>query len=283
MKFKLTLVIVALAFTVLPMQSYSLSTAVKARNDYNYTLRLIRNLHIVIENFGNDDYKEKYNYIKSLFQESGESLYGQNYVESYEKFRKLKTELIILLEKIAQSYLDRTKTILDSTSKQSFDILIIYSRHGSLASYFNRAFDPLKDIKPYNEKDYHLFYNRELIENYIKEGYRQYHRAKNLFTDPEIDYAKNRRNLPSEGLNFIASQYYTIIEVCRESKQYGIEIHKILNDSKLGDSIIKYNIKGDRIDPIYDDRIPDEFKVDANDNLRLIHAVEQKKIARFQQ
>ena len=237
----------------------------------------------MIENFGDEETRNKYAYMKSLFQESGENLYGQNYSYSYEKFRKLKSELIIIMEKIAQSYLDRTKMILDSTAKNSFDIMINYSRRGSMAAYFVRPFDPLRDVKPYDEKDYHLFYNREFIENYMKEGYKKYHRAKNLFNDPEIEVTKNRRNLQSESLNYIIDQYYTVINICRESKQYGVEIYKILNDSKLGDSIIKYNISADRIDPIFDARIPDDYKVDANDNIRLIHSVEMKKLTKYQQ
>ena len=135
----------------------ALSTAVKAGNDYNYTLDKLRAMHVMIENFGDEDLRNKYSYIKSLFQESGENLYGQNYSYSYEKFRKLKSELIIMLEKMAQNYLDRTKLILDSTAKNSFDILIEYSRKGGLAAYFTRPFDPMRDVKPYNEKEYHLF------------------------------------------------------------------------------------------------------------------------------
>ncbi|HOO70412.1 MAG TPA: hypothetical protein PK926_01535 [Spirochaetota bacterium] len=269
--------------TLIQLPAFPLSTAAKAQNDYNFTLDKIRVLYIIIENFGNDEIKSQYNQVKSLFQESGESLYGQNYFDSYEKFRKLKTELIILFEKLAVQYLKRTKTILDSTAKNSFDILINYSKKGGLAAYFTRAYDPLKDVKPYDEKEYHLFYNREYIENYMKEGYKQYHRAKNIFNDPEIEYTKKRKNLPSESLNFIISQYSTVIDVCRESKQYGVEIYKILNNSKLGESIIKYNIRADRIDPVFDGRIPDEYKVDANDNLKLIHSVELKKIAKYQQ
>ncbi len=268
---------------IIPINAMALSTAVKAGNDYNYTLDKLRAMHVMIENFGDEDLRNKYSYIKSLFQESGENLYGQNYSYSYEKFRKLKSELIIMLEKMAQNYLDRTKLILDSTAKNSFDILIEYSRKGGLAAYFTRPFDPMRDVKPYNEKDYHLFYNREFIENYMKEGYKKYHRAKNIFNDPEIEVTMKRRNLPSESLNYIIDRYCTVVSICRESKQYGVEIYKILNESKLGDSIVKYNIKADRIDPIFDARIPDEYKVDANDNIKLIHSVELKKLTKYQQ
>jgi len=105
---------------IIPINAMALSTAVKAGNDYNYTLDKLRAMHVMIENFGDEDLRNKYSYIKSLFQESGENLYGQNYSYSYEKFRKLKSELIIMLEKMAQNYLDRTKLILDSTAKKLF-------------------------------------------------------------------------------------------------------------------------------------------------------------------
>ena len=260
-----------------------LSLAVKTKNDYNFTLNKMRKLDIVIENFGSDDNKKKYEYLKTLFQDSGEQMYGQNYSESYEKFRKLKSEMIFLLETIAQSYLERTKTILDSTATNSFNIMIKYSKHSSLGKYFRRAYDPLRDTKPYDEKNYHLFYNREHIENYLSNGYKNYHRAKNLFNDPDIDVIKNRRNLSSESLNVLIDRYFLVIDTCRDAKMYGIEIYKILNASRLGDIVIKYNIKADMVDPVFDDRIPDEYRVDANDNIGFIHSIEEKKLERYKQ
>ena len=240
---KLSLITLSIIM-ITSIQSFSLSTMVKTQNDYNYTLDMLRNMHIMIENFGDEDMRQKYDYIKNLFQEAGENYYGQNFVISYEKFRKLKSELIIILEKIAQLYLNRTKEILDSTSKNSFNILIEYSKKSGLAKFFTRSYDPLKDIKPYKEENYHFFHDRERIETYLNEGYKKYHKAVRDFNDPEIEVTKKRKNLPSESLNFLIDRYYNVIQLCRESKQYGIEIHKLTNTNELGKSIIKYNIKG---------------------------------------
>src|SRR4030042_2814466 len=262
------------------IQSFSLSTMVKTRKDYNFTLDMLRNMNIMIENFGDEDLRQKYDYTKNLFQEAGENYYGQNFTVSYEKFRKLKSELIIILEKIAQLYLNRTKDILDSTSKESFNILIEYSKKSGLAKYFYRAYDTLRDLKHYKEENYHYFHDREKIESYLYEGYKKYHKALNDFNDPEIEVTKKRKNLPSESLNFIIDRYYNVIQLCRESKQYGIEIIKIKNINELGKSLMKYNIKGGYLDPIFDDRIPEQYKPDANDNVRLIHSVEQKKLGK---
>ena len=33
--------------------------------------------------------------------------------------------------------------------------------------------------------------------------------------------------------------------------------------------------------PIYDDRIPEEYKVDANDNMKLIHGTENAKVEKI--
>jgi hypothetical protein len=260
------------------IQAFSLSATVKTHNDYNFTLDMLRNMHTMIENFGDEDLRQKYDYIKNLFQEASENYYGQNYDASYEKFRKLKSELIIILEKIAQLYLNRTREILDSTSKDSFNILIEYSKKSGLAKFFIRSFDPLKDIKPYKEEDYHYFHDRERIESYLNEGYKRYHAAYRDYTDPEIEVTKKRKNLPSESLNLLINRYYHVIQLCRESKQYSIEIYKLKNVNELGKSIVKYNIKGGYLDPIYDDRIPEKYKPDANDNLRLIHSVEKRKL-----
>jgi len=40
----------------------------------------------------------------------------------------------------------------------------------------------------------------------------------------------------------------------------------------------KYGLESNKLDPIYDDRIPEEFKVDANDNISLVHSIEKARL-----
>ena len=182
--------------------------------------------------------------------------YGQDFTASSLKFTQLKMQLISILETIDSLYLTRTKKILDSTAEQSFDTLIEYTKQSGLAQYFARPYDPLRDIKPYNPENYHLYHDRQKIENYLREGYRKYHRAKNIFEDPDIAMLRKRDNLTIKNINHIIKSFTDVVFLCREAKQNGIEIHKLLRINELGKSLVKYDVSHGTIIPIYDDRIP---------------------------
>lgn len=278
MKIRLFVTAATLLLVCTATDVFSVSPAVKSTQDYAFTLDTIRQLRIMVENFGDEQMKKKYSDIKVLFQEAGENYYGQDFTNSALKFKKVKMELISMLETIDDLYLKRTKEILDSTSKDSFDTLIEYTKQSGLGQYFARPYDPIRDVKPYESDKFHLFYDRQKIENYLREGYKKYQKAKNLFEDPEIAIMRKRDNLTVKNINYIIKSYSDVVFMCREAKQNGIEIHKVKNINELGKSLVKYDITHGTVIPIYDDRIPEKYKVDANDNIRLIHAVEMKKL-----
>lgn len=257
---------------------HAISPTVKSHQDYGLTMTKLREMRIMIENFGDDAIKKRFMDLKTQFQDAGENYYGQNFTLSTSKFKKLKMEIISLLETIDDLYLKRTKEILDSTSKGAFDTLIEYSKKSGLAMYFVRPYDPLKDIKPYDSDKYHLFHDRERIENYLREGYKKYHAAKNIFEDPEIAIMRQKTNLTTQNINYIIHNYSRVVDLCREAKEAGIEIHRVTNINELGKSMLKYNVTHGSIIPIFDDRIPEQFKVDANDNRKLIHSIEMRKL-----
>ncbi len=264
------------------VDAYAISPAVKSTQDYSFTLQTLRNVRIMIENFGDEELKKRYAEIRGLFQEAGENYYGQDFTSSALKFNKVKMELILILESIGDLYLKRTKEILDSTSKESFSILIEYSKQSGLGQYFRKPYDPLRDIKPYDPKKYHFFHDRTRIESYLRGGYKKYYQAKMIFEDPEIAMLRKRKNLTPNNINYIITSFSNIVFLCREAKRNGIEIHKVTNINELGKSLVKYDIRHGSIIPVYDDRIPEQYKVDANDNLGLIHSVELKKLEKFQ-
>jgi len=280
--YRKALFIAVLAVLFIDTDSFSISSAVKSTEDYYLAMNSLREMKIMVENFGDEELKKNYTSINTLFQSASEDYYGQNFSSSHEKYRKLKFEFIAILEKIAQIYLNRTKEILDSTEKESFDIMIKYSKNSGLAQYLRKPFDPLRDVKPLKEDEYHYFRDRERIESYLKNGYKLYQEAKGYFNDPDIEMLKKRKAMSSESQNFIISRYLNTIYTCRQSKQNGIAIHQIKNPNELGKSLVKYDIKGGSIIPIFDDRIPEKYKVDANDNIRLIHAVELKRVEKYQ-
>ena len=269
---------VLLCMILYTVQSYAISSAAKSNLDYTFTLETLRHIQIMVDNFGDEQLKKKHADLKSMFQDASEDYYSQNFTNSELKFRKVKIELIKVLEAIDDIYLKRTKAILDSTSKESFDILIQYSKESGLTVYLRKPFDPLKDIKTIDPTMYHLFHDREKITTYLREGYKKYEKALSIFNDQDINYLKKKSNLTMKSMNHIISRYTELVFLCREAKQNGIEIHKLLNIKEESASLRKHNVSHEALIPIYDDRIPEKYKVDANDNLRLIHSVEQKKL-----
>ncbi len=278
---KLLTLIIFFSFIFTTGNLYSVSTYEKTRMQYRFILSTLRQLDTMVKNFPGDGMKENFTEIKKKFQFAGEEYFGRNYTSSYEKFKTINMDLGKILEKLSRKYLDRAKAILDSTSKESFDILIEFGRDSAYIPYFRKPFDPLRGVKPYNEnftaRDFHLFFHREMISSYIELGYKNYHRANNMFKDQDLDYLKKKKAKTIKILNFIVQRYMDIIQVCRDAKQYGIEIHKLRKIHQFGDILTKYNLTSRTLSSIFDDRIPEEYKVDAIDNEKLLFPVEKEK------
>ncbi len=283
MSIKSILVMLSLVLTFLtPIETKAVSSSVKATDDYYYTMNVIRKLNNIVSNYPSEINKTNFEKIKDLFNQAGINYYGLSYSDAVIKFMNLKKELIIFTEIVAKNYLERTKLILDSTTKETFDIIIDFNKYSSFAQYFNRPFNPLEDIKPYNDqyssKDFHFFYDREKIEAYLQQGYKSYQLALRKFNNPDIDLLKKKKKMTSVDMNSVINNYMNIIDMCREGKQYGIEIYKIRNINDLGEIQKKHNILGKKMRTIFDDRIPNDYKVDAIDNENLIYSIEIKHL-----
>lgn len=261
--------------------TYSVSTYEKSKTQYIFILSTLRKLDTMVKNFPEDGMKDSFLDIKKKFQFAGEEYFGRKYTSSYEKFKTINRDLGKMLEKFSKKYMERSKKILDSTSKESFDILIEFARDSAYIPYFRKPIDPIRGVKPYNKdftaRDFHLFFHREMISSYIELGYKNYHHAMQLFNDQDLDYLKKKKGKTIKILNFIVKRYMNIIQICREAKQYGIEIHKLRKIHQFTDILIKYNLTSRTLSSIFDDRIPEEYKVDAIDNEKLLYPVEKEK------
>ena len=70
---------------------HAISPTVKAYQDYGLAMTKLREIRIMVENFGDDALKQKFVDLKKHFQDAGENYYGQNFTDSASKFKKLKT------------------------------------------------------------------------------------------------------------------------------------------------------------------------------------------------
>lgn len=258
--------------------SYAINIAIQTHEDFIFTLESLRNIRVIIENFGNDDLKNQFNEIKTQFSSASEDYYGQNFTVSHQKFISLKEKIIAILENLTTMYIQRTKEILDSTSKTSFDIILKFGNAGGLKRYFIKPYNPVEEKKPYKEEEYHFFHDKATIEQYLHLGYERLQTARNIFNDPDIAVIKAKKRKTSDNIDYIIERYSAAISQCRQSKQYGIEIHKLLKYHQIGNILEKYSLTDKALDPIFDDRIPEDYKVDATDNIKSIYSIEKERL-----
>ncbi len=203
---------------------------------------------------------------------------------SVDLFYELKLQLLDMYSNMAALYITRTKDILDGTSQEATDILIEYGKGSGLSKYFfARPVDPLRDVKPYDADKYHYFRSRATIEDYLNSGYRYLEEARNVYTDVDYRYILTKETKTTRELTFMIEKHRAAIIKCRQAKECGIAIHKILNLHDLDGILRKYDVNDTYVQryPIYDDRIPEKYKVDATDNRRLIWAVEKRRIGNY--
>lgn len=283
MKTSFKFIILLSLIIFIPLEAFSISAAARSNKDYRLSMETLREAKPMVENFQTDDILNKYKELQKAFQDACLDYFGRNYDSSSVKFYNLKIELMKLMENIADVYLERTKTLLAATTEDNgvIDIFIDYSKTGDYAKYFNGAFDPLVDIKPYNEdftaKDFHLYYEKGSIERYLHGAYFNYQEAIRVKNDPIIDYIKSRKKVKSDSIDYVISRYIDSVTLCRTAKQQGLEIYKVKNYHDEGSILDKYSLRKSQLTPIFDDRVPDKFKVDAVDNIKLLYKVESER------
>jgi hypothetical protein len=262
---------------------YPISLSVRSSKDYTITTKLIRELKPIMTNFKTEENQKEMESLTKSFEEAVLEHYGMKYDSSAVKFYNLKLQLIKTMERISKFYLDRTDELLKATSfdNKTVQIFITYDKNSGYAAYYKKPFDPLRDIKPYDEnftiQDFHLFADAQRVDNCLKNAHYYFTEAKRFFDDPEIAFIKSRKRIKSDQLTYILEKYLNVIQNCRTAKQCGLEIYKIKNEHRTGAIQDKYQLRKDQITPIFDDRIPEKFKVDAVDNLGLLYPVELER------
>ncbi len=276
--------ILMLLFTVTTKGNlYSISVAELSSKNYRFTTETIRDMKTMIRNFKNADYEKKYDEILKKFEDACHIHYSRDYDSSTAKFYNIKIDLMNLLEEVANNYISRTTELLKTSSieNKSLDVFINFGKNNSYNLYFKKPFNPLKDVKPYTKdfqaKDFHYFKDAETIERYLKNGYYHLSMAKAQMNDSVIPYLKNKKRIKTFGINYIIDKYLNAIKLCRIAKESGIEIYRISNYHNTGLILEKYNITVSQITPIFDDRIPEKYKVDAIDNRKLLMEIEEER------
>lgn len=262
--------------------AFAVSVAEKAKKDFQTSFIMVRDLRVMVANFSPEEGQSTYGKIRELYYSAKEDYYGRNYLNAYNKYLEMKNMLRPFAEELSKSYLERTKTVIDACAKENIDIMFDYNRLAPFRTYFFLPYDPVKKKKfyfpPYNARDYHLFKDTPTIENYLKKSYENYFLAKEILENPELEYIKSNEKRTPKDLEYAIEQYMTVIRLCRESKHMGLEAVKLKKVNDLPEIGQKYNTGTINLNPVYDDRIPQDYKLDAADNQGLIYTIEVERL-----
>jgi len=275
-------VLIPLAILILVSETaFPVSVGVRSSKDYIFTTKVLREIKPMVENFKTDESYKEYQSIQAGFEDAVKDYYGTDYDSSYIKFYNLKLQMMNFLDGLSKSYIERTRFLLDNALKDTnaIKIFVEYNKHSATVRYFRKPFNPLIDVMPYNEEfkasDFHFFYDAPKIEDYIRSGYHYHGQAKLVYNGRDIEFIRSRKKIKTENIDYVIERYLVVIDLCRQSKQCALEIYKNKNDYNTGAILEKYNIRKSQITPIFDDRIPEDYKVDAVDNIKLFYSIEQ--------
>lgn len=277
-------VLIPLTLLILVSETaFPVSVGVRSSKDYIFTTKVLREIKTMVENFKTDETYTEYQNIQTGFEDAVKDYYGTDYDSSYIKFYNLKLQMMKFLDGLSKSYIERTRLLLDNAIKDTnaIKIFVEYNKHSATAHYFRKPFNPLTDVLPYNEEfkasDFHLFYDAPKIKNYIHSGYHYHGQAKDVYNGRDIEFIRSRKKIKTENIDYVIERYLAVIDLCRQSKQCALEIYKNKNDYNSEAILDKYKIRKSQITPIFDDRIPEEYKVDAVDNIKLLYSMEQDR------
>jgi len=275
--------LIAISLTFISPNLHARSALAQSGLDYKSIFGILREMESMMVNFQTEDRKKDQEMLKKKFEEATLEFYGQNFDASAKQYYDLKLEILRVLEQLCKDYMDRTKELLTAAYNENkvIDIFINYSKSGSYYWYFKKPFDPLNDISPYREdfpvEDFHFFYNMKRVENYMKYSHFHLSEAKRLFNDPEIAFFKTKKKMLTVELDYILEKYIYVVKHCRYAKQLGIEIYKLKNKFKSSYFQDVYNLRKSQFTPIFDDRIPEKYVIDAIDNAKLLYPQELER------
>ncbi len=285
------------------------SPAEKAKAKRAETLHDLVFLDIPLKNFGDDDKKNRYNEVKKKYAVALAFFFEESYVESYRTFLDAQTELDKLYEEMSALYIDRTGLILQDALQQIVDVEIKYNKNTEFVKRFLRDREAPKERPLYDPKDFHLVYDKYAILDNIDRGYEllgisrrasiEAQEVEKVF-EPQLESddpaIKNMRieNRDPKVRRYRIDRYKKIIENCRQAKLNAANVFQLMHrnrlylvqkgefsseaglDAKQGEFNQNYYVKEKQLDPIFDPRIPDKYKIDASDAKNRWHEEEIK-------
>ncbi|MDH5720811.1 MAG: hypothetical protein OEZ13_09390 [Spirochaetia bacterium] len=258
----------------------AISAAEKATDKRKEIMEAFFFLEVPIANFGSQEQKDKYEEFKAMYTKALSLYYEENYVESYKQYLQIEEELEKSLEVLSAQYIERTERMLSEVLNDVVDVNVKFNARSDFAQRTKKDREVKTQPRQYNHLDYHFTYDRRSIYNSLDYGYKDLRDAKKIrqgAIDIEKHLEEGQKITPRHRKERI-EKYMVAIKLCREGKTKVINIYQLKNRNDIYSVQTQYRenpyLLEKKLEPVFDTRIPDQYKVDANDNYSRIHQVE---------
>jgi len=289
------LLILLLSFIWLSGSILAEPVSLKAKKKKSELMTALIYINIPILNFAHENKKDKwyetYNDLQEQYNIALEDYLERNYLESYRRFLSIEIEIEKLFSKISQFYIDRTGEMLKNSARNVIRLNIRYNKKSEIIRRFLTNTEPGFVTSSYDPKAFHYSYDVKTIMNNLELGYRKLGQAKKerqraLKLEKYLDLDKNNKlNIPSSMRRERIISYMNVINLSRKSKKNALYIFQLLR--KYEAYCMQTNFRENyyyiekKLDPVFDYRIPPEYRRDASDVISAVYKIEidDKKLA----
>ncbi|MDH5717199.1 MAG: hypothetical protein OEZ22_06140 [Spirochaetia bacterium] len=279
LKNKSWMIALAFIFTASISQLHAISAAEKAREKRVELMDAIVFLNTAVTNFGTGEQKNQYDEFKSKSSKALAFYFEENYSEAYKQFLEVQLDIEKLLENLSSQYIERSEKMMSELVTEVMDINIEYDKRGEYVTQTLKNKEPNLQ-RTYDHVNYHLTYDKRPMTFSIDYGYKDLGTAKKVrqrAIDIEKHLEEGQKLTPRHRKERI-EKYIATIKICRKAKDKALNIHRLNNRNDIYSVQTQYKdnpyMVEKKLDPVFDTRIPDEYKIDANDNLNRIHEKE---------
>lgn len=278
----------------------------KAKYKRAESLEQLVYLDVPVQNFGTDDTKAAYQELKKQYSVALAFYFEDNYLEAYRGFLDIQAKIEKLYEQISLQYIDRTSILLQSAidgktgaeadgsapadgaekpindPKGAVDVEFQYNRRQDVVKRFGHDREAPKEKPLYDTKEYYYAVDKQAIINNLDAGYELLGNAKRARQEA-MDLEKwleNDKPIDPRMRKMRIDNYKAAIDACRQAKLNGIKAFQLLRRHDI------YKVQTEfaenfyavekRLSPVFDLRIPAEYRIDFNDSYNKLHNDETK-------
>lgn len=303
---KLKTIVIIFLSTFFAHSIFSVAVSEKAKYKRAESMNQLLFLDVPVKNFGTEENKKEYNDLRKQYSVALAFYFEENYVESYRGFLDFQKKIEKLYEKMSASYIDRTAILLQaalegkSVSEQqsegsddknekpindpkgAVEVEFEYNKRQNIVKRFLRNRESPKEKPLYDTKEFYYAVDKQKILNNLQEGYRLLGLSKRRRQEA-MDLEKwleNDKPMDPRMRKMRIEEYRVAIESCRQAKLNAVRAFQLLRRHDIYKVQVahaeNYYAVEKKLDPVFDFRVPAEFRIDFNDSYNRIHKDEMK-------